>query len=176
MLLLNPFSIYLFPHYQCIFKIYEDSNALWVYHCCNAPRDKTQNSLKSQCRCNQIVLYVSVIWIRKKRIIGEIQISITKDKVGRQTNWSVLFNILWLQRSNFRFIVVCLLLKKMKLVRDLVRELSKQIGHTYFLSNIIINCQRFAPNANGLMVRFQMSTRPHMNLKTSWSGALCLAK
>ena len=26
-----------------------------------------------------------------------------------------------------RFIVVCLLLKKMKLVRDLVRELSKQI-------------------------------------------------
>ena len=27
-----------------------------------------------------------------------------------------------------RFIVVCLLLKKMKLVRDLVRELSKQIG------------------------------------------------
>jgi hypothetical protein len=29
-----------------------------------------------------------------------------------------------------RFIVVCLLLKKMKLVRDLVRELSKQIGET----------------------------------------------
>ena len=28
-----------------------------------------------------------------------------------------------------RFIVVCLLLKKMKLVRDLVRELSKQIGN-----------------------------------------------
>lgn len=27
-----------------------------------------------------------------------------------------------------RFIVVCLLLKKMKLVRDLVRELSKLIG------------------------------------------------
>ena len=27
-----------------------------------------------------------------------------------------------------RFIVVCLLLKKMKLVRDLVRELAKQIG------------------------------------------------
>ncbi len=27
-----------------------------------------------------------------------------------------------------RFIVVCLLLKKMKLVRDLVRELSKHIG------------------------------------------------
>ena len=28
-----------------------------------------------------------------------------------------------------RFIVVCLLLKKMKLVRDLVRELSKNIGN-----------------------------------------------
>ena len=28
-----------------------------------------------------------------------------------------------------RFIVVCLLLKKMKLVRDLVRELSKLIGN-----------------------------------------------
>ena len=32
-----------------------------------------------------------------------------------------------------RFIVVCLLLKKMKLVRDLVRELSKLIGN-YFIS------------------------------------------
>ena len=29
-----------------------------------------------------------------------------------------------------RFIVVCLLLKKMKLVRDLVRELAKQIGES----------------------------------------------
>ena len=33
-----------------------------------------------------------------------------------------------------RFIVVCLLLKKMKLVRDLVRELSKLIGrHPQFI-------------------------------------------
>ena len=33
-----------------------------------------------------------------------------------------------------RFIVVCLLLKKMKLVRDLVRELSKLIGTLLSLS------------------------------------------
>ena len=32
-----------------------------------------------------------------------------------------------------RFIVVCLLLKKMKLVRDLVRELSKQIGNIFHI-------------------------------------------
>ena len=36
-----------------------------------------------------------------------------------------------------RFIVVCLLLKKMKLVRDLVRELSKQIGN--IVQNVIID-------------------------------------
>ena len=34
-----------------------------------------------------------------------------------------------------RFIVVCLLLKKMKLVRDLVRELSKLIGQHHITSN-----------------------------------------
>ena len=32
-----------------------------------------------------------------------------------------------------RFIVVCLLLKKMKLVRDLVRELSKHIGEFQYI-------------------------------------------
>ena len=37
-----------------------------------------------------------------------------------------------------RFIVVCLLLKKMKLVRDLVRELSKNIGNFFLEKKIIL--------------------------------------
>ena len=41
-----------------------------------------------------------------------------------------------------RFIVVCLLLKKMKLVRDLVRELSKQIGN-FFFANILYTIGQF---------------------------------
>ena len=40
-----------------------------------------------------------------------------------------------------RFIVVCLLLKKMKLVRDLVRELSKQIGN--IVQNVFIDFDFF---------------------------------
>ena len=42
-----------------------------------------------------------------------------------------------------RFIVVCLLLKKMKLVRDLVRELSKQIGQSQTIKT--------APNAKEIL-------------------------
>jgi Protein SCAI len=37
-----------------------------------------------------------------------------------------------------RFIVVCLLLKKMKLVRDLVRELSKNIGNFTLNMGIVV--------------------------------------
>ena len=39
-----------------------------------------------------------------------------------------------------RFIVVCLLLKKMKLVRDLVRELSKHIGE-FLEKEIMFDCK-----------------------------------
>ena len=76
-----------------------------------------------------------------------------------------------------RFIVVCLLLKKMKLVRDLVRELSKQIGPSQvFHQTIFLQNERFP--SLGLMSCnfFQMNTRPPTSPRTSWSGAWCWAR
>ena len=64
-----------------------------------------------------------------------------------------------------RFIVVCLLLKKMKLVRDLVRELAKQIGVFCTVDLLYINSLHCSV--------LQTSTQLHTSRRTSWNGASC---
>ena len=87
------------------------------------------------------------------------------------SNYSIWYNII---AKLCRFIVVCLLLKKMKLVRDLVRELSKQIGPSQVFFKPI-SYKRSVPNANerlpplGLRVFFS-PRRIHDHLR-AWGPA-----
>ena len=95
------------------------------------------------------------------------------------------FNRNLVLHQNLRFIVVCLLLKKMKLVRDLVRELSKQIGwHYSFHLTTKMYCQAQSKIKKNLPIPCtfelelsnvppQTSTQLRTSPKTNLSGASC---